>query len=272
MKKAWHNDLTKDGLDANGLGSHISEHADLMMAAFRFAYEATSVSCLNMGYTEAGFDHVTTKRLEAMDYFNTRCIERAARLGGPVQCERKCSYCCYQHVLLSCTEAFQIVRYLEAHGQATDYASNAALVGELNHLQRYQRAIACPLLKNKQCSVYEVRPMPCRSYLSTTQHLCKLGWQERWKDGTQGTNLIGVSQLENHSLLLGSDAVFLRAGYQMVTLELADAITQAGRPGAWQAWFHDKAEVFTSTEEQVAYPDVLRAAMREAYGDFDAAL
>jgi len=68
-------------------------------------------------------------------------------------------------------------------------------------------------------------------------------------------------------MLLGTDAAFAMRGYQMVTLELADAIDQASQPGAWEAWFTEKKRVFIVPDDDQPYEEVLQLSLRELLRD-----
>lgn len=65
---------------------------------------------------------------------------------------------------------------------------------------------------------------------------------------------------------MGSDATFMLHGHQMVTLELADAISQASEPGAWETWFHKHEPVFRVPEDDISYEQVLSVMLTQIYG------
>ena len=209
---------------------------------------------------ETGFRITTQGRQNWIDSFNNLQLVRLERGGTPVQCASKCSYCCYQHVLVSSSEAFQISHLMARKGLDIPTEEIAERVANLNHLERFQQAIACPLLKNSNCSVYEDRPQVCRSYFSTTQKLCKASFERRWHDDAPWTKIIGGPQYIGQTMIMGTDAAIMNFGFQMVTLELADALTQARKPGAWEAWL-SKDKVFQEPESNIPYPQVLHQMM-----------
>jgi len=270
MKKAWLENLQVEGLSSGSfdkIQATILQNREGLAQILHDGLVMADIEFRRHGETPAAFSAITEGRSRWMDEANEAQLKLAAEGGHAVQCRDKCSYCCYQHVMLSCTEAFQIVRWLQSQGREVNTRANADLVRTLPHLERYQRGIACPLLKNQRCTVYPVRPMPCRSYFSSTRHLCKLGWERRWHDDTEGTSILSNPQLANHSMLLGTDAAFAMRGYQMVTLELADAIDQASQPGAWEAWFTEKKRVFIVPDDDQPYEEVLQLSLRELLRD-----
>lgn len=264
MKKSWADNLRADR--PAGMAERALEQSGASQIAFKLGFVGAMALLTEHGKGEGTFDRMMDKRVEEMDRYFNEITSKTAERGSPVQCEAKCSYCCYQHVLISSSEAFHIVRWMHSHGLDTNLKENAALVADISHLDRFQRGIACPLLKNKQCSVYTVRPMPCRSYFSTTRHLCKAGWERRFHEDAPGSDILIAPQFIGHSILMGSDATFMLHGHQMVTLELADAISQASEPGAWETWFHKHEPVFRVPEDDISYEQVLSVMLTQIYG------
>ncbi len=105
---------------------------------------------------------------------------RVHRENKPINCEKGCSWCCYQPVYLTTQEAILIFQYMQ---QSTDvsfqnsikanvkakYKKTKGLPEEKKQLIRH----ACPFLLQGACSVYPVRPMACRIYLSSDKNSCK---------------------------------------------------------------------------------------------------
>jgi len=266
MKKSWMDDLRAKG-EADGtrdiISNNIVRNREDLIQIYSDGLMLADLSLKRSGETVEAFNEIMDGRTRWMDTFNKGQIEAYAKGGKVVQCIDKCPYCCYQHVLLTSTEAFHIVRWMQSNGMEPDTKASADLVRDLSHVERYKRGIACPLLRNQRCSVYAVRPMPCRSYFSSTRHLCKQGWERRWHDDAPGTEVLSNPQLACHSMMLGTDSAFAMRGFQMVTLELADAISQASRPNAWEDWFEKKKPIFEVPADNQDYMRVIEAAMRE---------
>ncbi len=79
--------------------------------------------------------------------------------------------CCYQMVCITVYDAMPIARRLRMEGKATDeYIAQLRQRGEENEsvgrVAWFNGAHPCVFLKNNRCTIYEQRPMPCRSYLT----------------------------------------------------------------------------------------------------------
>ena len=94
-------------------------------------------------------------------------------------CERGCNYCCHQRVEIRPYEAFVLAEHIRARmtAQRADVvmrlAANRARIAPLNALQHTQAGIACALLVDGACSVYEARPAACRKYYSLSVETCR---------------------------------------------------------------------------------------------------
>ena len=94
-------------------------------------------------------------------------------------CERGCNYCCHQRVEVRPYEAFVLAGHIRARmtAQQADVvarlAANRARIAPLTPLQHTQSGIACALLVDGACSVYEARPAACRKYYSLSVETCR---------------------------------------------------------------------------------------------------
>lgn len=102
-------------------------------------------------------------------------------------CKVKCSACCTPNVTLTSLEAYRIVDHLKKNGMEDVFKKLKKEQGE----QRFQPTVtvnqmanmcadgeeipdegnetilgACPILNEKECPIYEVRPFECRSFCS----------------------------------------------------------------------------------------------------------
>ena len=98
-----------------------------------------------------------------------------------LDCREGCSYCCRKPgVLVTVPELLRIVQ----HVQDTFDAETASAVRE--RARRYVQQLAgrsfdeptdesvpCPLLSDERCTVYEIRPLTCRGYNSTSVDACR---------------------------------------------------------------------------------------------------
>lgn len=104
---------------------------------------------------------------------------------GTPACSKGCSWCCSHKVGVTVPEVIAIVDRLEAspehlevvRAKAAELAKNPAIFSDS---EKPRARIACALLdQDGSCGVYEVRPLPCRSWLSTDVESCKQHLDER---------------------------------------------------------------------------------------------
>ncbi|HUV51154.1 MAG TPA: hypothetical protein VMW78_09075 [Anaerolineae bacterium] len=109
-----------------------------------------------------------------------------------VVCKRCCASCCTRNVTLTTLEGYKIVEYLILDGKADLFNG----IRKDLHKKRFQPAITtnrlaelsvagedipdedsryfqeeCPILTDRQCPVYKVRPFGCRCFVS--KHNCR---------------------------------------------------------------------------------------------------
>jgi Fe-S-cluster containining protein len=99
----------------------------------------------------------------------------------PIACRERCSYCCQKPGVL--TSIPEVARILD-HVHST--FSTDAVSALSDRARRYTaqtagrdvrvpigEAIPCPLLVDERCSVYQVRPLTCRGFNSTSADACR---------------------------------------------------------------------------------------------------
>lgn len=107
-------------------------------------------------------------------------------------CQEKCSACCTINVTLTSLEAYEIVEYLRENDRrdlieklkaaqdkkrfhpkiTTNRMADLCMKGEpIPDEEAHQHWGDCPLLEDKLCPIYEVRPFECRSFSS--KHNCE---------------------------------------------------------------------------------------------------
>lgn len=123
-------------------------------------------------------------------------------------CERGCNYCCHQRVEMRPYEVFILAEYIRTRMTAAQQvevrsrlAANKARIAPLAPLQHTQAGMACALLVDGACSVYETRPAACRKYYSLSVDTCRNAF-ERPTEPLNGP-------LENDDLRLAGNAVAL---------------------------------------------------------------
>jgi Fe-S-cluster containining protein len=114
------------------------------------------------------------------DHLTRRC-EAEQDLPQPVACREECDACCYNRVELTPPEALII-----GHHIAGNFAP-AEIEAVLAHLARnlarthgkspiavagMRGELPCPLLRDRRCSVYPVRPLVCRAMHALDRERC----------------------------------------------------------------------------------------------------
>jgi Fe-S-cluster containining protein len=98
----------------------------------------------------------------------------------PLACREGCDWCCYLPVGAAIPEVVRIVEYLRQNLSPEELHATRARLAELGEqkrrMSRGERAEArlpCPLLVNRRCSAYPVRPLTCRGFNSSDAHQCE---------------------------------------------------------------------------------------------------
>ena len=99
---------------------------------------------------------------------------------GRIACQPGCDHCCHQSVGVTPPEALAIFAHLvetrspeqlEALHQKVSAA--AKRTRGLTSRERLSPDLPCPLLEDRQCSIYEVRPLSCRGMNSLDASVCE---------------------------------------------------------------------------------------------------
>ncbi len=106
--------------------------------------------------------------------------KRTYQQNRPIVCVKGCSWCCFQPVYLTTQEALLLYEYVM---QASDALQIKAIQSKSEKKFKKTKNLpedkkqhiihACPFLVDNSCSVYPVRPMACRIYLSKDVDSCK---------------------------------------------------------------------------------------------------
>ncbi len=91
-----------------------------------------------------------------------------------IQCRAGCSFCCHQNVDTTIPEAIMVALQL---GNEADPRRDAVLAAadtfrDIDDDARVATGKPCPLLVDDRCSVYQVRPINCRSFTSPDTSRC----------------------------------------------------------------------------------------------------
>jgi Fe-S-cluster containining protein len=114
-------------------------------------------------------------------------------------CSKGCSFCCSHKVGVTVPEVLAIVEYLEASPErlavvrerVAELAKNPLIFSDSG---KPRARIPCALLEEDgSCEVYEVRPIPCRSWLSTDVESCK----QHLDEAAEAKMVVGVVRSGN---------------------------------------------------------------------------
>lgn len=84
-----------------------------------------------------------------------------------VTCKRGCSHCCYKLTLIGIPEGLLIAENIkDKEIPALQEAAERVSEGMIDDGEWFSRQIACPFLKDNECSIYEYRPSCCRYQFS----------------------------------------------------------------------------------------------------------
>ncbi|WP_158027285.1 YkgJ family cysteine cluster protein [Labilibacter marinus] len=105
---------------------------------------------------------------------------RTHQQNKPIACHKGCAYCCYQPVYMTSQEALLIYEFIlqafdENQLKTLRSKTEKKLKKTKNLPEENKQKIlhACPFLSDGSCSIYSVRPMACRIYLSASKDSCK---------------------------------------------------------------------------------------------------
>jgi len=85
----------------------------------------------------------------------------SAHVSPHSSCQKGCSYCCYQAVVVSTWEVDRIAKY--AKRKTTGFEGHTKTI---KHIQDQFCLVVCPFLINDACTIYPVRPFMCRAHYS----------------------------------------------------------------------------------------------------------
>ena len=102
-------------------------------------------------------------------------------LPHPVACREECDSCCYNRVELTPPEALLIGHHMAGNFSAAETETALAAVARILALTKGKSPAAvaalrpelpCPLLRERRCSVYPVRPLVCRAMHALNRERC----------------------------------------------------------------------------------------------------
>jgi len=172
----------------------------------------------------------------------TRRFEAEQELPHPVACQEGCDSCCYNRVELTPPEALLIGHHIAQHSEAEKdlLLAHAARIieiiagmGKAESAAR-RREIPCPLLRNRTCSVYPVRPLMCRAMHGLDRERCAAELRTGSLAGSQYyAHRHEIAASVSAGLREGCRVAGLQSGAFNLTRALHDFFTQENPVERW---------------------------------------
>lgn len=197
----------------------------LEQAAFDAARAAIDAA-LPLG-PDALLDAAATAWQRADKLWDTIRATPAFALGTrPAACRKGCGWCCHQRVGAAAVEVLAMARSLRERPEA-----RAALAA-------WRPGQPCAFLKDGACSVYDVRPLKCRSLWHVDERHCMGKYAALPAFGPAPAPDFQLEpKMIYEGALKGLALPLIRAGRDCPGLELMPALTAViDRPDAAQAW------------------------------------
>lgn len=129
--------------------------------------------------SKTGILQLMAEAYESIDGLIESFIKRCSIEGIPVDCHKGCGFCCSQAILASNHEIMVIWQYMSEHLDADTVfkiRSHTLIKHEktrgMSAMEFLHYIHPCPLLLDGSCTIYPVRPMACRCYLSSNLQSC----------------------------------------------------------------------------------------------------
>lgn len=108
----------------------------------------------------------TNASLKAKNVKLRRVVDIMAKeISVAAVCKKGCSYCCHIAVTITNWEAEQL-----AAASGRKVSTPDLKYPDIQQDQIDYGGVACPFLKNNACSVYDARPLACRSYFNVSSY------------------------------------------------------------------------------------------------------
>lgn len=206
--------------------------------------------------TPESLNELMERLFDAVDH-TTNALRAQDPPSNPTACKAGCAYCCSVQVQVLAPEILHVLDYLRrtrTKSQLAELAVRvAALDDRIHGLSSPERAklnVPCALLVDGNCSVYEARPIICRSANSTDSRRCQAAIGPNATSSSVETYVhqVAVSRQVIKALATG----MRETGYVSKALELTSALRIAlGYPDAFAAW--QKGDpIFAAAEVEIA--------------------
>ena len=148
-------------------------------------------------------------------------------------CKAGCSYCCTLRVAATPPEVFLIARHLkqwpaEKQNELAEKLKHHAEAARRVNLEDH--FLPCPMLADGRCTIYAVRPVMCRKYLSLDVEECK----KPDACATEDREMV----IKSSALIFGTGQAYSRTKLANQNHELGQALLVAlTDPSAEERWY-----------------------------------
>ena len=148
-------------------------------------------------------------------------------------CRSGCSYCCAQPVVVTAIEVFALAALIrDREGAAAPVAAAAEKVQGRSLQGSWPR---CPLLDDNKCSVYALRPLSCRGYVSFDVQDCIRTFVMRDKPSSLGPATFNeVPQLCRTVLVAALKLRGMPSGHYELNAALTRALASDDSESLWR--------------------------------------
>jgi hypothetical protein len=162
----------------------------------------------------------------AVDELLESFLARTAYEGSPAQCKKGCAWCCYQEVFAVTHEFLYLYEFVleyfteQEQERVLERAREKTFLSlNLPEEQLLKIREACPFLEKGSCMIYQVRPMACRIYLSSSALSCKRD-HDRPDHGKRIPELFEFPLLAGRMMNQGFTAYLKQSGIQSSELPM----------------------------------------------------
>lgn len=135
--------------------------------------------CIEKGLTTGNLFEAIRELYATIDKLNSSIIAFADKQNLKIACTKGCQWCCHQAVFANSYEIHFLSEYIGRNfspGEIQKLTMRAKMkqkiTSGLNENEVLNYKAPCPLLEDGACSAYNVRPVACRIYLSTSLASC----------------------------------------------------------------------------------------------------
>ena len=165
-----------------------------------------------------------------------------------IQCSKGCSHCCHMWVSVSAPEALVLAARLRTEGRdLAPILAKAKLTQDMDFDARGRFVAPCPLLGDDHgCSVYDARPLACRTATSADADVCRRAYLELSDEDIPQPMFFLA---ERAAYAIAMKGAFRRTGLPTAAYELNSALTIALlTPDAERRWLQGE-DIFLDVQQ-----------------------